>query len=152
MKFTSTLIVVTDMEKSVEFYTQVLGLKVILDFGENKTLTGGLSLQTHDTFLGFIENQPIKYQGNNFEICFEEDDFDGFIQKLQTFDLDYVHPPKEHSWGQRVVRFFDPDKHVIEVGENIKTVVNRLIDQGMTPEQVATRMDVPLSFVTNCIK
>ena len=39
MKLGSPMIVVTDMERSLEFYKQVLGLDVILDFGANKTLT-----------------------------------------------------------------------------------------------------------------
>ena len=37
MKLGSPMIVVTDMERSLEFYKQVLGLDVILDFGANKT-------------------------------------------------------------------------------------------------------------------
>ena len=32
-------------------------------------------------------------------------------------DISYVHPLIEHSWGQKVVRFYDPVMHIIEVGE-----------------------------------
>ena len=53
---------------------------------------------------------------------FEEDDFDKFADKLKECDIEYVHPIIEHSWGQRDVRFYDPDKHIIEVGENMKIV------------------------------
>ena len=38
---------------------------------------------------------------------------------------------------KRVVRFYDPDKHIIEVGENMKAVCKRFLDSEMTPEQVA---------------
>ena len=61
--------------------------------------------------------------------------------------MEYVHPVIEHSWGQRVVRFYDPDKHIIEVGENMQAVTRRFLANGMTPEQVAQRMDVPLSYI-----
>ncbi len=54
---------------------------------------------------------------------------------------------KEQSWGQRVVRFYDPDKHIIEVGENMKVVCKRFLESGTTPAQVAERMDVPMKFV-----
>lgn len=54
--------------------------------------------------------------------------------------------------GQRVVRFYDLDKHIIEVGENMKIVCKRFLNGGMTPEQVAERMDVPIEFVIDCIK
>ena len=64
-----------------------------------------------------------------------------------------ICPPCQGTFmGQRVVRFYDPDKHIIEVGENIKTVCKRFLDNGMTPEQVAERMDVPMKFVNACMR
>ena len=66
--------------------------------------------------------------------------------------IEYVHPVKTHSWGQRVVRFYDPDRHIIEVGENMKVVCQRFLDSGMTPDQVAERMGVPLKFVNSCMR
>ena len=152
MKLKNPLLVVTDMDKSVEFYKNVLGLHKIMDFGANVTLTGGLCLQSKESFKEFIDNQNITFGSNSFEIYFEEDDFDSFAQKLETLDIKYVHGIKEHSWGQRVVRFYDPDMHIIEVGENMKTVCKRFLDGGMTPEQVAKRIDVPLKFVNGCMR
>lgn len=152
MKLKNSLIVVTDMDKSVEFYKNVLRLRVIMDFGANKTLTGGLVLQTIETYKEFIGASEISFGANNFELYFEEDDFDKFANRLEKCDIEYVHLVKEHSWGQRVVRFYDPDRHIIEVGENMKVVCKRFLDSGMTPEQVAERMDVPLKFVNACMR
>lgn len=148
----TTLLVVTDMDKTVAFYKNVLGLEVVLDFGANKTLTGGLALQTLETYREFIGRDDISFGGNDFELYFEEDDFDTFAEKLRAYDVRYVHPVKEHPWGQRVVRFYDPDRHIIEVGENMKAVCRRFIDSGMTPEQTAARMDVPVAYVKECIQ
>ena len=152
MKFVCPLLAVSDIEKSVEFYRKVFGLEVISDFGANKTLTGGLVLQTAETFKNFIDGREISFGGNSGEIYFEEDDFDSFAEKLKQFSIDYVHGIKEHSWGQRVVRFYDPDRYIIEVGENMKFVCKRFIDGGMTPEQTAERMDVPVDYVLSCIE
>lgn len=155
MKFKNPLLVVSDMEKSKKFYKDVLNLRVIMDFGANVTLTGGLCLQTKETWMGFIDakEEDIIFGGNNAEIYFEEDDFDAFAEKLKGIDdIDYVHPVIEHRWGQRVVRFYDPDRHIIEVGENMKFVCRRFLDSGMTEEEVAVRMDVPLKFVQACKK
>ena len=152
MKFKNPLLVVSDMDISVKFYKEVLGLRKIMDFGENVTLTGGVCLQTKETWAEFIENESLSFGGKTSEIYFEEDDFDGFENKLKNLDINYVHPVKEHSWGQRVVRFYDPDCHIIEVGENIKTVCKRFLESGMTPEQTAERMGIPLIFVKGCIK
>lgn len=152
MKLKNPMLVVSDIDKSVEFYKKVFGLRVVMDFGANKTLTGGLALQTAQTYKKFIGTDNISFGGNNFEIYFEEDDFDGFASRLSECDIEYVHPIKEHSCGQRVVRFYDPDRHIIEVGENMKAVCKRFLDGGLTPAQVAKRMDVPIKFVNNCMK
>ena len=151
MEFKNTLLAVTDMERSVEFYQSVLGLQVILDFGANKTLTGGLCLQTAETWAGFVEGRELRFGGNDGEVYFEEADFDAFAAKLAAHPIQYVHPVKEHAWGQRVVRFYDPDGHIIEVGEELRAVCRRFLDAGMTPEQTAARMDVPLEFVNSCL-
>ena len=151
MKLKNTMLIVEDIDKSVEFYENVFGMRVTADFGANKTLTGGLVLQTVETYKTFIGADDITFGGKNFELYFEEDDFDAFAEKLKTFEIDYVHPVVEHSWGQRVVRFYDPDKHIIEVGENMKTVVRRFIESGLSPEQTAERMDVPISYVEKCL-
>ncbi len=152
MKYNCPVLVVTDMDKTVEFYEKVLGLRVTTDFGANKTLTGGLALQTIETYKDFIGTNHISFGGNSFEVYFEEEDFDQFAEKLKECAVEYVHPVKEHRWGQRVVRFYDPDKHIIEVGENMEAVCRRFLNAGMTPQQVAERMDVPVDFVNACMR
>ena len=153
MKFKGPLLVVNDMEKSKTFYKEILGLHVIMDFGANVTLAGGVCLQTKESWENFINAKAddIIFGGISSEIYFEEDKFDSFIERLNGFrDIQYVHPVIEHSWGQKVVRFYDPDMHIIEVGENIKVVCNRFLNKGMTVEEVAKRMDVPEKFVSAC--
>lgn len=145
MKFMNPLLAVSDMERSVAFYKAVLGLDKIADFGANVTLTGGVALQTQETWAQFIETDPeqLTWNGKVSELYFEEDDFDAFAERLDKQDIRYVHPVKEHAWGQRVVRFYDPDGHIIEIGENMQSVCRRFADIGMTAEQIAVRMDVP---------
>lgn len=150
MRYTSTLIAVEDIEKSKQFYHGVLGLDVVADFGANVTLTGGIALQTVDSWQGFLHksDEEIIFGNNACELYFEEDDIDAFTAKLNRIkNIEYVHPLIEHSWGQRVVRFYDPDKHIIEVGENMMTVVQRFIDAGLSIEETAARMDVPVDYV-----
>lgn len=50
MKYKNILLAVKDMKRSIDFYKEVLGLHVIMDFGANVTLTGGLCLQTLDSW------------------------------------------------------------------------------------------------------
>ena len=73
MKLKNPLLVVTDMAKTVEFYKKIFGFHVVMDFGANKTLTGGLCLQTVETYKEFIDQNEVVFGGNNFELYFEED-------------------------------------------------------------------------------
>ena len=155
MKYKNPLLVVTDMERSKTFYREMLGLRVVMDFGANITLTGGVSLQTRDSWKTFIRasDSEIAFGSNDAELYFEEDDFDAFVDRLSSLEsVRLVHPVTEHRWGQRAVRFYDPDRHIIEVGENIKAVCRRFLDSGMTVEETAARMDVPVKFVNSCLR
>ena len=147
MKLKNTLLSVKSIKTSEEFYKNVLGLRKIADFGANITLTGGLCLQSEKSWNEFIDNKEITYYSNNSEIYFETSDFDSFCKKLESIEIMYVHKVKEHSWGQRVVRFYDPDGHIIEVGEELTSVIKRFEIKGMTDEEIAKRMDVPLNFI-----
>ena len=89
----------------------------------------------------------VAFGGNDAELYFEEDRFDGFVRRLESLEIQYIHPVKEHPWGQRVVRFYYPDRHILEVGENLAAVCRRFLDSGLTPEQTAERMDVSLEYV-----
>ncbi|SNT27944.1 Glyoxalase-like domain-containing protein [Anaerovirgula multivorans] len=78
---------------------------------------------------------------------------DNFINKLKSFkDIVYVHPLVEHSWGQKVVRFYDLDKHIIEVGENIVMVIKRFLNSGLSIEETAVQMDVPVDYIKSSLK
>ena len=147
MKIKNSMLVVKDLEKSKAFYWEVLGLRTLSDLDIPAVLTGGLALQTEESWKGFV-GKEISYQGNDVEVYFEEDDFDQFLDKLGYLKtVEYVHPVMEHAWGQRVVRFYDPDYHIIEVSENMKVVCKRFSDKGMTVEEISERMGVPLKAV-----
>lgn len=152
MKFKLPVIVVKDMEISRKFYEELLDLKVVLDFGANITFDGGLSLQTRDVWRGFIGSEDtIICRPNNFELYFEEKNLDKFLQKLKGFDVELVHDVKEYPWGQRVIRFYDPDKHIIEVGESMSSVIRRFHDQGMSVEEIVERSQHPVEFVKDAL-
>ena len=122
MKIKNPMLIVTDIDKSVEFYKKVLGLHVIMDFGANKTLTGGLALQTLESWQKFIDTDDILFGSNSSEVYFEEDNFDKFAEKLKNCEVEYVHPVREHSWGQRVVRIYVSDITALLVTGSILSV------------------------------
>lgn len=150
MKYLGTLLVVKDMEKAKKFYCDLLGLSIISDLGDNISLSCGLSLQTLKSWKTFIckNESEIKFNNNATELYFEVNDLEAFSQKVADFGgIEYVHETKEQPWGQRAIRLYDMDKHIIEIGEDMTIVVNRFFSSGLTAEQTAQRMDVPIDFV-----
>ncbi|MCR5735135.1 MAG: VOC family protein [Lachnospiraceae bacterium] len=117
MKLKNVLIVTKDIERSKKFYHYVFGLDVILDNDGNMILTEGLVLQDEAIWRKFIEKDVIQ-KNNATELYFEEKDIEGFVEKLEKLypDIEYVNKLMTHSWGQKVVRFYDPDGNLIEVG------------------------------------
>lgn len=155
MEMGTPLLAVRDLDKSLAFYQAVLGMEVREDFGANVVLTGGFCLQTLDTWAEFLGKMPedIAFGGCDTELYFTAEDFDAFLKTLLNHpEAELVRPPVEHRWGQRAVRFYDPDRHVIEVAEPLSAVCRRFRDSGLTPEGIARRMDVSEDFVRRCLK
>jgi catechol 2,3-dioxygenase-like lactoylglutathione lyase family enzyme len=152
MKLHSTLIAVNDLEKSIEFYKNILDQEVVLDLGWNKFMSGGFSIQKNFEVLLGIDKKDIIQKPNNMELYFEVDDFDTFVKKLEKYNVEYVHPPKKYDWQQRVVRIYDPDYHIIEIGESMKVIALRYLNEGYSVEQTAEIIQHPIEFVKGCIE
>ena len=117
MKLKNILIVVNDMERSIKFYQELFGLQVILDQDGNVIMTEGLVLQDIKYWEKFLDRDCIP-RNNMSELYFEEKDIEGFSKKLENYPepIEYVNHLMTHSWGQQVIRFYDPDGNLIEVG------------------------------------
>lgn len=153
LQFKCPLLAVTDMKKAVAFYEEVIGDRVVMNFGENVQFSGGFALQEMKKWKSMIHNAKVRRNGNDAELYFEEKDFDDFVEYLKEFpEIEYVHPVEEAPWGQRIVRFYDPDFHIIEVGEPMDAVIKRLFESGMTVEQVSEKSQYPIEYVKRFAK
>lgn len=117
MKLKNTLIVVKDIEKAKQYYHDLFGLEMLIDNDGNMILSDGLALQEEKYWKEFL-GKDIIARNNSSELYFEESDIEDFVRKLEELypDTEYVNTLMTHSWGQRVVRFYDPDGNLIEVG------------------------------------
>ena len=150
MKLKNTVFIVNDLEQSKKFYKQILGLKVLLvEFNGSVTLTSGIVLQSKEVWKELIhkDDQDIIMLNHAAALSFETEDIDAFMLLLDQYQVTLVHPPKEGAWGQRVVRFYDPDGHIIEVGESMRKIMKRLLRQGFSYEELAHRLRVPLDYI-----
>ncbi|MBO5068907.1 MAG: VOC family protein [Roseburia sp.] len=121
MKLKNILIVVSDIECSKAFYHDLFGLDVIRDFGENVILTEGLVLQEKKSWENLIGKESGS-RGHDMELYFEEQNLDVFLEKLEACGkpIEYLAKCTLQEGGRRVLRLYDPDGHVIEVGEAVK--------------------------------
>ena len=117
MRLKNILIVVDDIERSKQFYHDLFGLDMVLDNEGNMILTEGLVLQDKKIWKKFLEKDIIS-ESNACELYFEERDLEAFAQKLEKLypSIKSVNRLMTHSWGQKVIRFYDPDGNLIEVG------------------------------------
>ncbi len=154
MKLKNTTLIVNDLEKSKNFYKQVLGLKVLLDFHGSVTLTSGIILHSKEIWKDTIHksDSDIIFINHAVILSFETEDIDEFMLLLDQYHITLLHPLKEGSWGQRVVRFYDPDGHVIEVSECMRKLIKRLLSQGLSYEELAHRLRVPLDYIKQIIE
>lgn len=120
MRLKNFLITVTDVERAKTFYKELFGLDVILDNGRNLILAGGLVLQDRILWEE-ATGQKVVAWNNSSVLYFEEQDIGEFAKKLSryaegTSPIRYICPLTEISPGRRVIRFYDPDGNLIEVG------------------------------------
>ncbi|MDA3880370.1 MAG: hypothetical protein PF436_08285 [Prolixibacteraceae bacterium] len=150
-KFLCPLLVVADMQRARTFYETVLEQKVIIDFGENITFEGDFALHLQSHFGQLIDGKEITAGGNNFEIYFEYDEMEAFNQRLLENSVELVHPMREQPWRQRVVRFYDPDRHIIEVGESMEHLCYRLHIEGKEIAEIEKITMMPGEFVKSAL-
>ncbi len=153
LKFKCPLIAVSDLKKSISFYENVIGDRIAMDFGANVVFEGGFALQEIPLWKKMIHTDKVRRKSNDSELYFEESDFDGFIKHLKNFpEIKYLHKSEEMAWGQRVMRIYDPDFHIIEVGESMDVVITRLLKSGMTVNSVSDKTQYPIEYVRRFVK
>lgn len=125
MKLKNVLIVVKDIEQSKKFYQELFGLELALDNDGNMILTEGLVLQDEKIWKEFLGKGVIP-KSNSCELYFEEQNIEAFVEKLERLypSISYVNRLMTHSWGQKVIRFYDLDGNLIEVGTPMQLLRN----------------------------
>jgi catechol 2,3-dioxygenase-like lactoylglutathione lyase family enzyme len=155
LKFVCPLIVVDDMARSRNFYEQLLGQKVKFDFGEDVSFEGNFSIHHRphfQTLLGEPAQYPVVRKTHNGELYFETDELESVFQRLKLADVEFIHAVREQPWGQGVMRFYDPDGHIIEIGEPMEAVVWRFYKKGLPIDLICEKSSMPREFVENVIR
>ena len=146
LKFVCPLIVVEDIARSRQFYEQLLDQKVKYDFGVDVAFESGLTIHLKSHFqslLGDATRYPITKQAHNSELYFEADDIEAVYQQLQAAGVEFIEAIQEQPWGQRAMRLYDPDGHILEIGEPIEATVQRFHRAGWSVDRIAEKTGLP---------
>ena len=117
MRLRNFLIVVSDIERSRQFYQELFGFNVLRSSEGNMILTDGLVLQDKAVWEE-CTGRKVTTESNSAELYFEDADVEGFIEKLERLypGTEYVTRLSADERSRKVVRFYDPDGNLIEVG------------------------------------
>jgi hypothetical protein len=89
---------------------------------------------------------------NNSEIYFECDDLDALYSRVSKDETKVIHSVRQHPWGQRAFRMYDPDNHIIEFAESMESVVKRLNLEGLSLEEISKKSMMPMDFIEMALK
>ena len=152
------LLAVNDFAKARNFYETVLEQEIDnIDDDNHVTYKSRMALQRN--YEGIVEGSKdfadtptgakleMKIKANNYQLAFEVEDIDYWQAKIKASGAEIIHDVHKYVWGQRVIRFYDPDGHIIELGEDLEAVAKRFLAQGLTPQEVSDKFGYPLEYV-----
>jgi catechol 2,3-dioxygenase-like lactoylglutathione lyase family enzyme len=155
LKNGSAALFVKNIEVSKHFYKDILGLSIELDFGKNVIFKNGFAIweiqDQHIIPANLGLDKISDTSVNRFELYFETENLSGVFSTLKANEIMFLHGIHEETWGQRTIRVFDPDNHLVEIGESMKQFVGRFFNEGLTVDDISKRTGVPVEEVRRLI-
>lgn len=138
---TGPMLAVRNLKASKTFYEDVVECNITADAGGIVEFEGGLRLIPEWPWSARTGLKP-SYGESGVEVCFETADMDAFLAKCDAKGIGLVGEARENPRGQRVARIRDPDGHLVEMTESIRTVCRRMVLSGADPAAVAEKAEL----------
>jgi|AGTN01.2.fsa_nt_gi Glyoxalase/Bleomycin resistance protein/Dioxygenase superfamily. len=119
IRFNNPIIFSGDIERSKAFYHGLLGLAVIQDSGSFVLLEGNLGLHSADVFYEYLK-KPYRGESmgrDNLDLYFTATGLEEVQQRLKEAGVPFIHGIQRCPWGETVLRVYDPDGHIVEIGD-----------------------------------
>ncbi|MCZ6694445.1 MAG: VOC family protein [Bacteroidetes bacterium] len=124
LKFDHTAILVSDLQKSAEFYTDILQLSQIETPGSNQIIRWFSLGKNRQLHLVKVDNDGIKlHKAIHFSLNVAN--YDAFLKYLESKIIEYSNWPGEKNKftvradGVRQIYIQDPDGHWIEINDAV---------------------------------
>lgn len=115
-----TILYINDLQQSLHFYHDILGLPIRLQQGtyiEFDTGATVLAINTRSSVteeIGLVVPES-SHRSQTFELGFVVDDVSQTIDTLRQQNVPIIKEPVTKPWGQTVAYVADPDGHYIEI-------------------------------------
>jgi catechol 2,3-dioxygenase-like lactoylglutathione lyase family enzyme len=124
--FVNTIVFVKDLERSKAFYRDLLGQKILEDFGSITFFENQLVLHQASSIIKTVFGKrslkaALRQGRRNVLIYFETKELESMFSRIKDAGVPVIHGIEQQAWGQKVFRFFDPDRHIVEIGEPLHT-------------------------------
>jgi len=145
LKHCTAVLLVKDAKKAKDFYVDILGLTVVANFGDlNFMFKEGFALwqpMEENIIPRILGSSNIfnKENASRFELCFETENLVKVYNTLKSHNVKFLHEVNEELWGQRTIRFYDLDGHLIEAGEAMPIFLQRIYEEEKSVEAAARR-------------
>ena len=122
-KIMAIALIVSDLQRAVEFYRDKLGLKLVRTddgYAEFETQGTTLELMEEKTVTDLVKRGKIKAGKLPRSAYFgwvPTEDVDALYKELKQKGVEFVVEPKTMPWGQRVAYFTDPDGNLWEISQ-----------------------------------
>ena len=118
------VLVVEDVDRSVRFYCDLLGLPLAHRSGPFAQLATGVTrvaLYERVAMTATLgrELAPPSPDAPGFELGFKVDDCDTAYHELVNAGATEDVPPTDRPWGQRTAYVRDPDGHLVELAQDL---------------------------------
>ena len=153
-KLKSFVLLVKNIQVSKDFYTNLLGEEIEYDFGKNISFKSGLvvwELRKEHIISQKLSDQ-INSNCNRCEVYYETDDLDLIYATLLQNNVKFLHHIHIEPWTQRTIRFFDPDNHLVEIGETLEAFIKRSWENHNDIDMVSKETFVPVDTVKSILK
>ena len=117
LTFNHAMIYARDVERSMRFYRDLLGFKLIEDFQfEGKSVNARLRAPSGEGTIALHQLGPgASTVAEGVRLYFEVEELDAFCQRLQSKGVYFTKPPRVMPWGWRHAYLDDPDAHEISL-------------------------------------
>ena len=118
-RFRNAIALVRDIKISKAFYADTIGIPIVQDTESFVLFEGHFAIHSADLFYEYIGKKCVgeKMGRDNLDLYFTTSNLDAMQEKLTQAGVTFIHGIRKCAWGESVLRIYDPDGHIVEIGD-----------------------------------